>query len=519
MRTWLTIFGVVLVCGNVCEGANVWFELDPSSPGYVSSTDVLEDTVATINIVADFEVESIEICAIAVENTDTSIPNQGVVGVGSLHPNLMCHPVGLPDGVIRPGDQYNIVISTIRGSQCEPEGLPAAPGEALYSVEVQAGRAGTTISIDDLQSQADGNPYGSFPCFTMTNGSQIDIAPLHLTIVSQCETYMGDMDGDGDACECPCLGDMDNDGWKSPFDASVIVSHLLPFASVAYVGQAHEGSCADMDDDGLLSLFDLAAIVDELLPYANSYYWVKCPADPDVDEMEWVYIEDPGFNGYMSKYETTNAQYCQFLNEALASGDITVDGNTVYGASGSNGGADFVGQVYYMLDGPGGTSGGATNGGAPRINYCSGSFTVDSGFENHPVTYVSRYGATAFCNYYGFRLPTEWEWRAVADYDGNFSYGCGRTINNNIANYEGSTHPHGTTVVGAFGTYGYGMADMAGNVWEWTSSCWYSDCRENWAVLRGGSWFNSAVDCFVSVRAGYITPDFTGYGLGFRVCR
>ena len=186
----------------------------------------------------------------------------------------------------------------------------------------------------------------------------------------------------------------------------------------------------------------------------------------------WVSIDDPGgFSGQMSKYETTNDQYCQFLNAALASGDITVSGSTVYGANGSNSGADFVGQVYYDLAGTGITHNGATNGGAARIQYSGSVFSVDSSFENHPVTYVSWYGATAFCNYYGYRLPTDyWEWRVVADYDGSFTYGCGTTINNSMANYSGSIHPNGTTIVGAFGTYGYGMCDMAGNLWEWTSS-------------------------------------------------
>ena len=137
---------------------------------------------------------------------------------------------------------------------------------------------------------------------------------------------------------------------------------------------------------------------------------------PDPCGMEWVYIDDDpgvpsheGFTGFMSKYETTNAQYCEFLNAALASEDVTVGAdNIVDGTNGSNRRPILVGQVYYNLAGAGYTYNGATNGGAARINWKGSSFTVDSGFENHPVTYVSWYGSTAFCNYYGDRLSTEW---------------------------------------------------------------------------------------------------------------
>jgi formylglycine-generating enzyme required for sulfatase activity len=222
----------------------------------------------------------------------------------------------------------------------------------------------------------------------------------------------------------------------------------------------------------------------------------------------------------MSRYETTNAQYCQFLNAAKASGDITVTSSVVFGAEGSNPGADFDGERYYDLAGAGLTYDGVTNGGAARINWTGNSFTVDAGFENHPVTYVSWYGSTAFANYYGWRLPTEWEWQAVADYNGTFTYGCGTSINNNMANYIGSTHPYGTTPVGAFGTYGYGMADLAGNVLEWTSSCYFQDCAWDYRVLRGASWGYSRGYCEVSIR--YYGPQSvmdSNYGsLGFRVC-
>ena len=272
------------------------------------------------------------------------------------------------------------------------------------------------------------------------------------------------------------------------------------------------GDCPSADLTG-----DCFVDFEDFVVFASQWLTGGIP-DPDIT---WVSINDPGvpshegFTGYMSKYETTNAQYCEFLNAALASEDVIVGAdNIVYGANGSNSGADFVVQVYYYLAGSDWTYDGATNGGAARINWTGSSFTVDAGFGNHPVTYVSWYGSTAFCNYYGYRLPTEWEWQAVADYDGSYTYGCGTSINNSIANYYNSTHPDGTTVVGAFGTYGYGMCDMAGNVWEWTDSIYSGSYR----VIRGGSWYDGVYNCVVSNRSGNI-PGSSLYFYGFRVCR
>jgi hypothetical protein len=242
------------------------------------------------------------------------------------------------------------------------------------------------------------------------------------------------------------------------------------------------------------------------------------PAPVPVLDMTWVFVDDRGFSGegyvgQMSKYETTNAQYCEFLNTALASGDIAVSGTTVYGANGSNLGADYVGTAYYLLDGAGFVFDGATNGGAARIHYTGSVFVIDMGFENHPVTYASWYGAMAFCNYYDFRLPMAWEWKAVADYKGTYTYGCGTTINNTKANYLGSTHPHGTTIVGAFGEYGYGMADMAGNVFEWARD----HSSANLSAICGGSWNLNSLYCQLSYESYY---DPSGWPhIGFRVCR
>ena len=243
-------------------------------------------------------------------------------------------------------------------------------------------------------------------------------------------------------------------------------------------------------------------------------------------DITWVYVNDSGagmkdkngdpideggFINYMSKYETTNAQYCKYLNKARILGDIAVSagGDYVIGPT-----VDYCCEGYYYLAGLGYTFNGATNGGAARINYnpISDDFTVDSGFENYPVTYVTWYGAAAFADCYGWRLPTEWEWQAVADYDGSYEWACGPVIHNGMANYKGSYHPEGTITVGNFGSYGYGLCDMAGNVDEWTSTERMPGIR----YMRDGNWRYLSSQCCVYERS-YAVESFSTCGLGFRV--
>ena len=286
---------------------------------------------------------------------------------------------------------------------------------------------------------------------------------------------------------------------------------------------------ADLNAGGTVNLVDFAILAESCDPYAPpAITWVSI-SDPGagMKDLFGNPISHAGFTGDMSKYETTNAQYCHYLNVALASGDIDVSGDYVVGTSGP-----YSGQNYYRLDGSGYTGYGATNGGASRIKWTGGSFKVDAGFENHPVTYISWYGATAFATYYGWRLPTEWEWQAVADYDGSYLYATGNSLYDSqkfLANYKANGHDgtdpdnlpyhpwvvHGTSEVGYLGAYGYGMADMAGNVWEWTDSIIHSS---SYRVIRGGDWYYSRNNSAVSFRFG-TNPEGMFSGGGFRVCR
>ena len=90
-----------------------------------------------------------------------------------------------------------------------------------------------------------------------------------------------------------------------------------------------------------------------------------------------------------------------------------------------------------------------------------------SGKANHPVTYVSWYGAMAYAGSVGKRLPTEaeWEYAARGGMAGK-KYPWGDVIDSGKANYTDSGIGD-TTPAGEYPPNGYGLYDMAGNVWEW----------------------------------------------------
>ena len=168
------------------------------------------------------------------------------------------------------------------------------------------------------------------------------------------------------------------------------------------------------------------------------------------------------------RYEVTNAQYATFLAEALIAGQITADNDGFYAAGGAN-------ELYYNLA--------LTN---HRILWDGSQVTISPGFELHPVSGVSWYGADAFASYYGWSLPTDNEWEVAARADTESDYPWGDDVPTcDLANYSGCNTgliPVGqTTGVSPFGAY-----DMTGNTWEWTSS--FFDGGADSYSFRGGSW-------------------------------
>lgn len=108
-----------------------------------------------------------------------------------------------------------------------------------------------------------------------------------------------------------------------------------------------------------------------------------------------------------------------------------------------------------------------------------------AGLENHPVVHIAYEDAEAYAKWAGKELPTEaeWEFAARGGLEGmDFTWGNDDTqLTNPMANTWQGAFPYenllvdnyeGTSPVGSFAPNGYGLYDMAGNVWEWTSD-WY----------------------------------------------
>lgn len=150
------------------------------------------------------------------------------------------------------------------------------------------------------------------------------------------------------------------------------------------------------------------------------------------------------------------------------------------------------------------------------------------GLDAHPVVQVSQKDAAAFCAWAGLRLPreSEWEYAARGNDGRRFPWGTllpivrGQPARANLggptccgpSSIDGYMY---TAPVGLFpaGASPFGILDMAGNVWEWTSSPY--PARPGRVVMRGGGWGNDPDSIRTTIRHG--NPPNIGMDMvGFR---
>lgn len=159
--------------------------------------------------------------------------------------------------------------------------------------------------------------------------------------------------------------------------------------------------------------------------------------------------------------------------------------------------------------------------------YPAGDSTSVLERPDHPVTHVSQRDAMAYAEWAGARLLTEAEWEFAARgglEQQPFPWGSIREPNGmpRMHTFPGQFPdrpgaPVGTVAATSFEPNGYGLHNMTGNVWEWTSSRFTSG--QEVAVLRGGSYMCHASYCRryrTSARSG-VTADTSLGHTGFRI--
>jgi iron(II)-dependent oxidoreductase len=242
-----------------------------------------------------------------------------------------------------------------------------------------------------------------------------------------------------------------------------------------------------------------AGSLTELVPIPAGPFTMGSASGPD-DERPEHRIEVPAFA--IERTPVTNRQFAEFLN---ANPSLTANGRRLYDPDDND----------------------------ARIHKKGPVWVADAGAEQYPVVEPSWYGAREYCRWAGRRLPTEAEWEKAARGTDGRRYPWGNAPPDRTrAHYNGGWQefvPAGSLRGGASP---YGILDMAGNGWEWTSSAYRpypynpQDGRENAGadverVTRGGGQDSNANQITTTYRGRGLSREPGGghHNIGFRCAR
>lgn len=255
-----------------------------------------------------------------------------------------------------------------------------------------------------------------------------------------------------------------------------------------------------------------ALILFSIIIFKNSY----AQDEGEFPESQKIYVEGGTFimshpdaafqehqvtvdNFYMTKSEITNAQYLEFIN-FVRGNQISMDGKTVYLCE------KFTSDFKELRD---------------------KQWEVRRGKENYPVQ-VTWYGAKAYSEWVGGRLPTEAEWEYAAR-GGNKSMEYKYAGSNNLRQAGWFINNSNQAMrVGQKQPNELGFYDMTGNLWEWCSD-WFDKFGKSkqtnpqgpsegkYKVIRGCAWNSMENYCGIYVRTGVMDSSTGRYISGFRI--
>jgi formylglycine-generating enzyme required for sulfatase activity len=247
--------------------------------------------------------------------------------------------------------------------------------------------------------------------------------------------------------------------------------------------------------------------IDWVFINAGTFLMGSPPDEPDRKPDETLHQVTLTKDFKMSKYEITNAQYAYFMNNKKIGYDAkdNVDG--------------FGSQT--LID--------TANS---KLKWVDSQWKAEAGSEDHPMTYVSWYGAKAFADWMGCSLPTEAQMEYAIRAGAQTAYFFGKDANDidkyawHMSNSGGGTHPVGQKL-----TNPWGLHDIVGNVHEYCVD-WYQEnlgtqpvvdpvgatpSPNNWKSHRGGSFTDWYRRYQRSAARSGSNPNRSFWNVGFRI--